>query len=59
LKTDYLDIILDLAYLLNLEKPWKIVYQIQFPTRSEAVILEQKIKKRGAKRYLEDIGFFK
>lgn len=40
-------------------KPWKLINQIQFPTRSEAIILEQKIKKRGAKRYLEDIGFFK
>jgi putative endonuclease len=39
-------------------KPWGLIYQIQFSTRSEAVLLEQKIKKRGAKRYLEDIGFF-
>ena len=33
---------------------WNLVYQIQFNTRSEAVQLEIKIKKRGAKRYLED-----
>ena len=39
-------------------RPWELIYQIQFPTRSEAMILEQKIKKRGAIRYLEDIGFF-
>jgi putative endonuclease len=39
-------------------KPWELIYQIQFLTRSEAMLLEQKIKKRGAKRYLEDIGFF-
>ncbi len=39
-------------------KPWEIVYQIQFFSRSEAMLLELKIKKRGAKRYLEDIGFF-
>jgi len=38
-------------------KPWELIYQIQFSTRSEAMLLEQKIKKRGAKRYLEDIGF--
>jgi putative endonuclease len=38
-------------------KPWELIYQIQFSTRSEAMLLEQKIKKRGAKRYFEDIGF--
>ena len=35
-------------------RPWSLIYQIQFNTRSEAVQLEIKIKKRGAKRYLED-----
>jgi len=39
-------------------KPWDLIHQIDFPTRSEAMLLEQKIKKRGAKRYLKDIGFF-
>jgi putative endonuclease len=39
-------------------KPWELIYQNQFYTRSEAMLLEQKIKKRGAKRYLEDISFF-
>lgn len=39
-------------------KPWELIYQIQLSTRSEAMLLEQKIKKRGAKRYLEDIGLF-
>ena len=38
-------------------KPWELIYQIQLSTRSEAMLLEQKIKKRGAKRYLQDIGF--
>ena len=38
-------------------RPWGLVYQIQFSSRSEAMFLEQKIKKRGAKRYLEDISF--
>jgi putative endonuclease len=37
-------------------KPWEVVYKKQLPTRSEAMILEQKIKKRGAKRYLQDIN---
>ncbi|MDP3353715.1 MAG: GIY-YIG nuclease family protein [Flavobacteriaceae bacterium] len=39
-------------------KPWELIYQIQFQTRSEAILLEQKIKKRGAKRYLLDINYF-
>jgi putative endonuclease len=39
-------------------KPWNLIYQIKFSTHSEAMLLEQKIKKRGAKRYLEDISFF-
>ena len=37
--------------------PWKMIYSIQLNSRSEAVILETKIKKRGAKRYLQDINF--
>ena len=35
--------------------PWEVVYTIQFSTRAEAMFLESKIKKRGIKRYLEDI----
>ncbi len=34
--------------------PWKIVLQIEVINRSEAMILEKKIKKRGAKRYIDD-----
>jgi putative endonuclease len=34
--------------------PWKIVLQQELPTRSEAMILEKQIKKRGAKRYIKD-----
>jgi putative endonuclease len=34
--------------------PWTIFYSQKFSTRSEALILEKKIKKRGAKRFLED-----
>ena len=37
--------------------PWKIIYSITLSSRSEAVLLETKIKKRGAKRYLQDINF--
>ncbi|WP_343707509.1 GIY-YIG nuclease family protein [Flavobacterium sp.] len=37
--------------------PWKIIYTIQLNSRSEAMTLENKIKKRGAKRYLQDINF--
>ncbi len=34
--------------------PWKVVINIEVTNRSEALILEKRIKKRGAKRYLED-----
>lgn len=33
--------------------PWKVVLQLEVSTRSEAMVLEKQIKKRGAKRYLE------
>ena len=33
--------------------PWKLVLQLKVLDRSEAVVLEKKIKKRGAKRYLD------
>jgi len=36
--------------------PWKLVTSFLFETRSEAMRLEKKIKKRGAQRYLDDIG---
>ena len=35
-------------------KPWKIVLQVKVLNRSEAMLLETKIKKRGAKRYIDD-----
>ncbi len=35
-------------------KPWELILKIEISSRSEAVSLENKIKKRGAKRYLED-----
>lgn len=34
--------------------PWRLVLQIEVLSRSEALILERRIKKRGAKRFLDD-----
>jgi len=34
--------------------PWELVLQLKVSTRSEAMLLEKKIKKRGAKRFLDD-----
>ena len=34
--------------------PWKLVLQIEVLSRSEAIVLERRIKKRGAKRYIDD-----
>ncbi|MBN8860298.1 MAG: GIY-YIG nuclease family protein [Sphingobacteriales bacterium] len=36
--------------------PWILIITFDFATRSEAVQLELKIKKRGIKRYLQDIN---
>jgi putative endonuclease len=38
----------------NFPGPWKIVLSEQFETRSQAVVREKQIKKRGMKRYLVD-----
>ena len=35
-------------------KPWKLVFSKEFRTRTEALQLENKIKRRGASRYLND-----
>ena len=40
-------------------KPWKLVWSRSCKNREEAVKLESKIKKRGAKRYLADNRFDK
>ncbi|RYY38737.1 MAG: GIY-YIG nuclease family protein [Chitinophagaceae bacterium] len=37
-------------------KPWVLVWNAVFRTRAEAVQLENKIKKRGIRRYLQDNG---
>ncbi|MEP2770543.1 MAG: GIY-YIG nuclease family protein [Fulvivirga sp.] len=34
--------------------PWIIVWQLEVSSRSEAMILEKKIKKRGARRFVDD-----
>ena len=34
--------------------PWKVVLQIKVSNRSEAMLLENKIKKRGARRFIDD-----
>jgi len=36
--------------------PWKIIYSCESITRSEAMALEYKIKKRGAGRFLSDLN---
>ena len=34
--------------------PWELVLLLEVSNRSEALVLERKIKKRGAKRYLDN-----
>ncbi|MCF2496131.1 GIY-YIG nuclease family protein [Dyadobacter chenhuakuii] len=36
--------------------PWKLVHTFECADRSTAVQLESKIKKRGIKRHLQDLG---
>ena len=33
--------------------PWQLIYSIKIEDKKEAILLERKIKKNGAKRYLE------
>ena len=35
--------------------PWKLIFQTKFSSRAEAMNMELKIKKRGAKRFLESL----
>ena len=37
--------------------PWDLITTFEVESRSEALLLEKKIKRRGAKRYLEDNQF--
>ncbi len=36
--------------------PWTLAWSKQVESRSEAIKLEQTIKKRGAKRFIEDLS---
>jgi putative endonuclease len=36
--------------------PWEVIWQTQLRTRAVVMQLETKIKKRGAKRFLEDLS---
>ena len=45
-----------LSTYTNKASDWKIIYQVTLGSKTEALILERKIKKRGAKRYLEDLN---
>ena len=36
--------------------PWRLVWSCQVGSRAEAMMLEKKIKSRGAARYLSDLG---
>jgi putative endonuclease len=38
--------------------PWDLIHYFEFLSRSEAVLLEKKIKGQGARRYLISIGFY-
>ncbi len=35
--------------------PWQLIWSRELPTRSQARKLEKNIKKRGAKRFLQDL----
>ena len=37
-------------------RPWELIYTECFTTRSEAMLRERKIKARGIRRYLSDLG---
>jgi len=36
--------------------PWKLMMTFSFNTRAEALELEKKIKKRGIRRFIDDMG---
>jgi putative endonuclease len=46
----------DLAGDTKNDQPWQVIWSQQVQTRMEAMALEKKIKKRGAKRFLEDLS---
>ena len=36
--------------------PWRMIWSVKVATRSEAMMLEKKIKSRGAARFLKELG---
>lgn len=38
-------------------KPWSLIWSVECFNRSDAIRFENKIKKRGIRRFLEDIHF--
>ena len=36
--------------------PWRVMWTSELSSRAEAMILEMKIKKRGAKRFIQDLS---
>ncbi len=46
----------ELAGHTRKEQPWLLVWHHRVGNRKEAMILERKIKKRGASRFLSDQG---
>jgi putative endonuclease len=38
-------------------RPWKLIWNQECTDRTQAIFLENKIKKRGIKRFLEDSNF--
>ncbi len=36
--------------------PWDLIWSLEVESRTEALKLERKIKKRGAKRFLQDMA---
>ena len=36
--------------------PWRMIWSVKVATRSEAMMLEKKIKSRGAARFLAELG---
>ena len=45
----------ELAGHTKKEQPWKVVWFQAVKSRKEAMNLEQKIKRRGAKRFINDL----
>ena len=54
LQIDWKGIIKGMVPSTSYGRPWRVVLQIEVENRTEALILERKIKKRGAKRFIED-----